>query len=270
MSENFYERLKSYYSKVGEVLRGEAEAATIFPNTSDIGISRELIYAEFLKQHAPSKCNVFLGGFLFDEEGKESKQMDVIISTDTVPRYDFYNRREKGKSFGPVEGCLGVASIKSTLDKAQLIDSLKGIASIPPTKSLEKRVNPMLKIGGYDDWPYKIIYASGGLADSTILAHIDEFYDENPQIPLSRRPDIIHVAGKYVIFRIKKEMSVMDIKSGSTPEVEVGKFKSITRNPDLHAMIWTIDELQKKAWLSSQIIYEYSEMINKILVYNKE
>lgn len=265
MAKLFYERLKSYFSKVGEVLRGEAEVASIFPNTSDIGFSREIIYAEFLKQHAPSKCDVFLGGFLFDEDGEESKQLDVIISTDTAPKYDFHNPGGKGKSFGPVEGCLGVASIKSSLDKAQLFDSLEGIASIPATKSLEKRVNPMIKISDYDDWPYKIIYASDGLSDSAILSHINDFYTRNPQIPISRRPDIIHVAGKYVIFRIKSGMSVTNTIAGSVEEVKIGDFHSFITNSDLQAMIWTIDELQKKATASSHIIFKYSEMLNKII-----
>jgi hypothetical protein len=149
VAKPFYDRLTSYFTKVGEVLRGEAEVASIFPNSSDIGVSRELIYLEFLKQHAPSKCNVYLGGFLFGEDGDESNQLDIIISTDTAPRYNFHNPDGKGKSFAPVEGCLGIASIKSKLDKAQLIDSLNGIASIPKTKSLEKRVNPMFKINDY-------------------------------------------------------------------------------------------------------------------------
>jgi len=264
MAKPFYDRLRDYYSKVGEVLRGEADAASIFPNTSDIGLSRELIYAEFLKQHAPSKCNVFLGGFLFGEDGEESKQLDVIISTDTAPKYDFHNPSGKGKSFGPVEGCLGVASLKSTLDKAQLIDSLKGIASIPATKSLEKRANPMINIEDYDDWPYKIIYASNGLTNATILGHINDFYNQNPNIPINRRPDIIHVAGKYVIFRIKKGMSVTNTIVGGVEKVEIGKFHSFITNSDLQAMIWTIDELQKKASESSHIMFTYREMINKI------
>ena len=80
---------------------------------------RERIYAEFLRQHAPSKCNVFLGGFLFDDDGSESSQLDVIVTTDTAPRFDFHNPDGGGKSFSPVEGTLGVASIKS--------DSLVGI-----------------------------------------------------------------------------------------------------------------------------------------------
>ena len=264
MSKPFYDRLKSYYSKVGEVLRGEADAASIFPNTSDIGLSRELVYAEFLKQHAPSKCNVFLGGFLFGEDGEESKQLDIIISTDTSPRYDFHNPKETGKSFCPVEGCLGIVSIKSTLDKAKLIDSLNGIASIPATKPLEGRVNPQFKISDYDDWPYKIIYASDGLAVSTILTHIDEFYKENSGIQISRRPDIIHVAGKYVIFRIKNEVSVIDTIDGSKKKVEAGKFHPFITDPDLQAMVWTINDLQQKASASSHILFNYGEMINKL------
>ena len=122
----------------------------------------------------------------------------------------------------------------------------------------------MVKIKDYDDWPYKIIYASNGLKDSTILAHINDFYTQNPHIPINRRPDIIHVAGKYVIFRIKKGMSVTDINVGGNHEVEEGMFHSFITNPDLQAMIWTIDELQKKASASSHIIFRYSEMINKV------
>jgi len=85
MAQPFFKRLRKYYSKAAEVLRGEADTASIFPNTSNIGTSRENIYIEFLKLHAPRKCNVFSGGFLFDDEGEESKQLDVIITTDTTP-----------------------------------------------------------------------------------------------------------------------------------------------------------------------------------------
>jgi len=80
MPRNFYTRLREYYLKVAEVLRGEAEAAAVFLNSSDIGATREKIYADFLEQHSPSKCNVNLGGFLFHEDGTESKQLDIIIT----------------------------------------------------------------------------------------------------------------------------------------------------------------------------------------------
>ena len=75
MPDNFYDRLYAYLGAVGSVLRGEAEAASIFPNTSDVGQAREMIYAEFLRNHIPANCNVFLGGFVFDIEGNEIKTL---------------------------------------------------------------------------------------------------------------------------------------------------------------------------------------------------
>ncbi|WP_366525975.1 DUF6602 domain-containing protein [Ferrovum sp.] len=92
-----------------------ADAASVFANTTDIGMSRELAYAEFIKQHAPSKCDVFLGGYLFDDDGAESKQLDIIITTDTHPISISITKDGTGKSFSPVEGTLGVVSVKSTL-----------------------------------------------------------------------------------------------------------------------------------------------------------
>lgn len=261
---NFYTRLNKYYSDVAKVLRGEAEAAAIFPNSSDIGVSRELIYAKFLKEHAPNKCNIFLGGFIFGIDGTESKQMDIIISTDTTPKFDFHNFEGKGKSFSPVEGCLGAVSIKSKLDKDQLFDSLNNIASIPTTSPLDKRVNPLIKINDYDDWPLKIIYASDGLTDKTILDHINSFYEENPGIPITRRPDIIHVAGKYVIMKIKKGMSITNIHTGENETPEMNKYRSFITNSDVQAIIWTLNDLQKKATASTHIIFDYSEIINKL------
>jgi len=86
MAQDFYTRLHDYYEKVTGVLRDEADIASVFPNPSDIGEALEKIYANFLRQHAPSKCNVFLGGFLFHADGSESKQMDVIVTTDTALR----------------------------------------------------------------------------------------------------------------------------------------------------------------------------------------
>jgi hypothetical protein len=126
MSKLFYERLKTYYSKIGEVLRGEADAASIFPNTTDIGMSRQRIYAEFLRLHLPSSCNVYFGGFLFNLDGEESDQIDVIVTSDICPQYNFHNPKGRGKSFACIEGSLAVVSLKSNLDSTQLKEALWG------------------------------------------------------------------------------------------------------------------------------------------------
>lgn len=264
MAKSFFERLKEYYEQIAKVLRGEAEAASIFPNSSDIGASRENVYARFLKQHAPSKCNVFFGGFLFDKEGNESKQMDIIISNDTSPRFNFNNSEGSGKSFCPVEGSIGVVSIKSTLDKKQLYDALKGIASIPPTQSLEGRVSFGTEIKNYDNWPLKVIYASDGLTGETMINHLNTFFEENNDILISRRPDIIHVAGKYVILKAEEGMRLKDVFTGEENFAEEGTYQLSTRDSDLQAIVWTVHGLQQNAAASTEILYSYDWLINKM------
>ncbi|KQS45904.1 hypothetical protein ASG38_14940 [Flavobacterium sp. Leaf359] len=267
MAENFYIRLKDYYLQVGKVLRQEAGTSTIFPNSTDIGVSRERIYAEFLKQHLPSKCNVMFGGFLFHKNGQESKQLDIIINTDTTPRFDFNNKDGSGKTFSPVEGTLAIVSVKSKLDKKQLYDALDGIASIPPTESLEKRITGFVNIKDYEDWPYKIIYASDGLNGETLLKHCDEYYLENPNIPISRRPNIIHVAGKYYIMKVGIEMELLDKKT-KKQEVynsEIGSFSLMhDTESDLQAIIWSIYNIQINCTASNHILFNYAWLINQI------
>ncbi|HJW57860.1 MAG TPA: DUF6602 domain-containing protein [Burkholderiaceae bacterium] len=265
MSKNFFVRLKDYYEKVGAVLRGEASAAAIFPNTSDIGMSREKIYVEFLRMHAPARCNVFLGGFIFDMAGNESRQLDVIVTNDTTPRFDLHNKDGNGKSFSPIEGTLGVVSVKSTLDQRELEDALLGIASIPLTSDVRERLVPGIDVPDYNDWPLKIIYASDGISAKKLLMHLFAFYHLRPEIPVYRRPNIIHVAGKYVLLRTVRNMCDVASEYYGTPSnLQIGNYNLITVGADLQGIQWTIQGLQEKALASSFIIFNYGEMINKI------
>lgn len=262
MTANFFDRLREYYLKVAQVLRGEAEAASVFPNSTDVGMSRERVYKEFLSQHAPSKCNVFLGGFLFGADGAESRQLDVIVTTDFTPRFDFHNKDGQGKSFSPVDGTLAVASIKSTLNKNELEDALKGLASIPPNGPYELTFG--LTITDYDDWPYKIIYASDGIAGETLLGHLKAFYAENPAIPRRRRPNVIHVSGKYVIFRAITGMDMWNATTRAVEKLEVGSYHLFTKDADLQGILWVLDGLQQRAMASSHILLSYGGMMNKV------
>lgn len=265
MSKNFFVRLKNYYESVGAVLRGEASAATIFPNTSDIGMSREKVYVEFLRTHAPARCNVFLGGFIFDMAGNESRQLDVIVTNDTTPRFDLHNKDGNGKSFSPIEGTLGVVSVKSTLDQRELEDALLGIASIPHTSSLHERLVVGIDVPDYDDWPLKIIYASNGISAKKLLMHLFVFYRLRPEIPFHRRPNVIHVAGKYVLLRTTKNMVDFESEHHGTPSrLQMGNYNLQTESADLHGIQWAIQGIQEKALASSFIIFNYGEIINKI------
>lgn len=264
MSADFFTRLAAYYRSIAESLKVDSKSAAIFPNSTDIGVSRERVYADFLKLHAPSKCNVFLGGFLFGEDGEESKQLDIIVSTDTAPRFDFHNKSGDGKSFSPVEGTLCAVSIKSNLNKNELFDALEGMASVPPTKPLNGRIMPLLKVSGYDDWPLKIIFASCGISYQTVMEHISEFYKINPHIPITRRPDIIHVAGAYFLLRSNTHASYLPLDQEAEIKLPLGEFYCVTHESDLQAIIWTLTMLQERAAISSQIMFSYGHLINKV------
>lgn len=264
MSGPFFKRLREYYLDVAAVLRGEAKAASIFPNKTDIGMSRERVYAEFLRQHAPSKCNVFFGGFLFGGDGSESAQLDVLVTTDTTPQFNVHNKDGQGKSFSPVEGTLAVASIKSMLNKNELEDALAGIAGIPPTAPLGNRISFGLSIPDYDDWPYKIIYASDGISPEALLGHLNNYYLSNPSIPIGRRPNVIHVSGKYVIFKAITGMSMWDITKQESEALEIGAFRHFTRDADLQGILWVLDGLQRRATASTHILYSYDEIKNQV------
>ncbi|MFN0179618.1 MAG: hypothetical protein ACKVZ0_12540 [Gemmatimonadales bacterium] len=80
MAAPFYERLHRYYQQAGAVLRGETASASIFPNPTDRGLLREDAYGEFLRAHVPSECNLINGGFLFGQDGTESRQIGCWLT----------------------------------------------------------------------------------------------------------------------------------------------------------------------------------------------
>ncbi len=261
MTKPFFVRLRNYYADVGKVLRGEAGAASIFPNTTDIGMSREKVYAEVLRQHIPYSCNVVFGGFLFGQGGNESRQLDIIITSDSALQFNFHNKDGSGKAFACVDGCVGVASVKSTLTSPELADALQNIASIPDKQPLSNdRHPPFAVIQGYDDLLYKIIYASSGIELSTALEAITGFYQSRPDIPVHKRPNLIHVSGKYVITRI--EGAGARTRSGDF--IEPNTFYGIPETSDALALTQVVTRIHNIAWTWRHISVVYDEMINNI------
>ncbi len=259
MAQEFYQRLQEYFSKVGEVLKGEADSASIFPNTTDVGISRERIYSEVLKQHLPSSCNVYYGGFVFDLDGNESKQIDLIVSNDKSLRFNFHNQDGSGKSFACIDGCVAVASIKSNLDSYQLVDSLNNIASLPNKTPIDGRHNPLIRIKNYDNWPFKIVYASDGVSKETISKKIEQFYLDNPNIPIHKRPDLIHVAGKYVFIRVEKGTTTRD-----GTRLEPNTFHCQDQHPDEFGIPCAVIKIQVISAASDHLLHRYGVIIDKL------
>ena len=233
----------------------------MFPNASDIGSSREKIYAEMLRQHIPSSCNVLFGGFLFDQEGKESKQIDIIITNDSSIQYNFLNSVDNGKSFACIDGTIAIVSVKSSLDKKELTDALNNIASIPDQQPLTNdRYSLGWKIRGFDDWPCKIIYASDGIKRDSLMTHLNTFYEENPSIPQNKRPNIIHVLGKYLVVRIDEQGG--ETRNGKL--IQPNTFHSSDITSDAVALSWAIIKIQEIAQASKMIAYKYHSIVENL------
>ena len=263
MTAVFYARLKSYYLSVAAALRGEADAAAIFANSSDRGTSREAVYAEFIRQHAPSTCRVNFGGFVFGMDGTESSQLDILVVANTTPRYDFHGNLTN-KSFSPVDGTIGVVSVKSMLDKAQLEDSLNGFASIAAYSETVTSPSPLIKKPDLADWPFKIIYSTDGISLTTLLKHLNAFYEAKPEIPLGRRPNLIHVAGKYVIVRTFDKTILWNPTTKQSRPTEAGQFVAATSESDFQGLVAAVDELTKRAITATQLLFDYSHMAHQL------
>lgn len=132
------------------------------------------------------------------------------------------------------------------------------------TLPLEGRVVFGLTLKNYEDWPYKVIYASDGISGETLLSHINAYYLHHSDIPIFRRPNLIHVSGKYVIFRVIQGMSVWDINTHENKKLEEGTFHLFTTDSDIQGIVWLLDGLQQRATASTYILYKYGEIINRV------
>ena len=264
-THNVFDRLRAHYEAISEELASAARQASILNHPTGIGTEREEVYRGFLERHVPKTCDVFLGGYVFSLEGNQSKQIDVIVTGGNAPRF----RLSAGNHYiAPVEGTIAVAEIKSRLDKESLQDALEKCASIPPMPDSEKIVSPNLKVSEdkWQDAPYKIVFAYDGISAEMIFSHITDFYIKNLKIPVARRPNIIHVLGKYVVIRMTPDMTV--INPDGKPDAiqpQVGEYKTFNSSPDVLAMGWTLPALQKETFVSNHLFFKYDELHNKIM-----
>jgi Domain of unknown function (DUF6602) len=244
---------------VSGALRRKSEAARVFPNAADVGSSRERLYAEFLRQSLPSACNIVSGGFLFNHEGVESGQMDIIVTEDTCPQFNFFNEDGQGKTFRCIDGTLAVASLKSKLTKATLHEAIANLASLPSKRPLTKEmVNPRAIISEYDDWPYKIIFApSGESADKIWDALTDYFAKHATRIFAS--PNLVHVAGKYSIFRTGTEPSQFVDGKVVPPFTWIEEADPTDASPFGRVIV----EIQQRLSASRHILFDYNQVLSK-------
>jgi len=253
MPKPFFSRLVEYYNAVAAVLRGESDAANIFGNTIDKGGAREQLYVDFLRNHLPSTCNVKLGGLVFNQAGEESKQIDVIVSSDMCPQF---NMRQK--SFSCIDGVLAVVSIKSMLNSHGIRDAITNIASVPQHRidyPWDKVVidNPMI-----DMWPLKVIYAIDGVSVETLQKTISKFNHPTQTIPKNRLPDVIHVAGKYSLRR-----SWVDIVHEGRA-IPACHYVTMTAEVDAACLAFVVERIQQLCLASRFVPYNFGDYVYRM------
>jgi len=108
-----------------------------------------------------------------------------------------------------------------------------------------------------------MIFSTDGVEGNTLLSHLNAFYEEHPEMTICRRPQLIHVAGKYVIMRIVRGVTIRKA-SGEIVRPEPGTYHLITKAPDLQGIVWVLNGLQQYASASTEILYSYTDLINKV------
>ena len=259
-----YHDLARHFEKIAAELSSQAGQSGILSNSTGVGTDREEIYRAFLERHLPKACDAFLGGYVFDMEGNRSKQMDIIVTAGATPRFLI---ADEARHIAPLEGTIATVESKSNLNGDELRDSLEKCASIPSMPNKDGIVFPILRVpeAEWVDIPFKIIVAYDGNSKENILHNINEYYRENDDIPLFRRPNLIHVIGKYFIIRMTDTLQVVNSEGNTHPnQPDTGLYCWFDRNPDAMAIAHTLSSIQLNAFLTNFLKYNFHNWLNQI------
>ena len=255
--------IRNHFASVASELHSRAQQAGILANPTGVGQQREEVYRSFLERHAPKVCDIFLGGYVFDVKGNQSKQADIIVTGSNTPRFKL---SDGDKFIAPLEGTIAVIEVKSRLDKRSLQQGLDFCLSIPQMPPPEGIVPPFVQYDeeAWADTPYKVVFAFDGIERSSLQEALVDFVKHNRDQPASRFPNMIHVLGKYAIRKVHASQ-VRDRSSGEVaPDIRFA-YHTFSRNADVLAMMEIINTIQHAAFASNHLKFDYSEWYGQIL-----
>ncbi len=264
MNKSVYEDMARYFAAVSEQLKGEARQAALLENASVVGGDREEVFRRFLERHLPKGCEVFRGGYVFNFEGHRSRQADVIVTAGTTPRFEMGSSR---LAIAPIEGTACIVEVKSRLTTTELERSLNALRELPLVDNDTLRLNPRINLDAQHGWdmPYKLVFAYDGATIDTVFEHLTEYYRRNPDIQQERRPSLIHVLGKYAIYRFTTGMFVVE-SDGSTAigQPRAGDYFPFSRDSDLLAMAAMVTKIQQNLALANHMLIRYEKYPSSI------
>ena len=191
--------MKTYFNNLAHIIDATSIGASFNEHRPDTGANREEILIEILNNHIPHCLTAINGGNIINIEGEKSKQIDVIIKNNLFPKFEQYK-----KTSVITESVVGVISVKSFLDKKALEESIENVASVPKFSKITLSLsNSSLQRTGLQEeftanWPYRAIFAYGGIDPDTLYRYALEYYNAHPT-RLADFPDMIVINKHFCI-----------------------------------------------------------------------
>jgi hypothetical protein len=193
--------LKEIFDEVSSQMRSDfVKAQKSLSHAGLKGDANEETVRKFLGQYLPKTLDITTG-ILVDSEGKQSRQLDIIIC-DSAKTPIFFQSGETRVI--PIECAYAVIEVKAFLDKTELEKSYKNMQSV---KSLAKKAyfnqkgviisTHTLYGKEWDHWPIQhFVFAYNSTGLNSVLDNLNSLQNSNE---INKRIDTICVLEKGVI-----------------------------------------------------------------------
>ena len=266
MEKDPFQTIVEQFQSADKLLLSEALASGSLRHPTDTGTEREESVRRMLERFLPASCQVSRGGFLFNIHGDASKQIDIIVTAGLAPRFESLS---KDVVVAPLEDTIGVAEVKSNLDKQRLFEALDNLAELPRLEDPQSTLSSSLKRPAphfWWDWPVKMILAFKAVSKEVLLDHLSEYYRQHPGIPHENRVSLIYVVDQYTIHRMTPRVQVGNA-DGSVAENQPppGDYHSFDNMANVAGLVDLVTQLQQRAFMARFMVWPYVEWVGKVV-----
>ncbi|HUU28900.1 MAG TPA: DUF6602 domain-containing protein [archaeon] len=196
-------QLEELFDEVSKKIRSDfARAQKSLTHAGLKGNANEETVREFLRQYLPKTLDIS-EGMLFDSEGKQSRQLDIIVSDAAKTPIFFQSGNTR---VIPIECAYAVIEVKAFLDKSELEKAYSNMKSV---KTLTKKEKAFFRPDGHiqqfhtvygkkwNYWPiHYFIFAYDSASMDHIINNLDQLQNNDE---VYQRIDMICVLDKGVI-----------------------------------------------------------------------
>lgn len=191
------------------------EIRTTFKHKGNKGSSVEEQFRQFLREYLPRRLDVGHGEII-DSKGMQSKQTDIIITTEDHP---FTFSKDPGLFF--IEGVCGAGEIKSILTSTELTKALENSCQFKKLE-IEKGTNTMASTNPSDEMrfyrcpPWFLFAFESQITIEKIQDKINTFVNGNG-VELNKFLDGIFILGKGCILNLFDGKGEFTVKKDAEP-----------------------------------------------------